>query len=146
MKLKWKKIWKKIQPIDIIGSSAISIMIIAAIAFFLFICCTNVYNRNKKIDAAIEQIKKTNEAQQKADNAQRMYKNQMFLGLLQGLCIINQEGQKGWKKYDELEAAVHFYNHLINEGYDLKDIKIESPYVQKDTNTGKLKLKPPVNK
>ena len=67
----------------------------------------------------------------------------MFLGLLKCLCIINQEE---WKKHEELEAAVHFYNHLIGEGYDLKDIKIESPYVQKDTKSGKLKLKLPMNK
>lgn len=123
-----KQDWKA-QPITFICSFAMFIMVVATI----FICCTNVYNRNKKIDAAIEQIKE-------ADNAKRMYKNQTFLGLLQCLCIINQEGQKGWKNPEELEAAVHFYNHLIDEGYDLKDIKIESPYVQKDTNTGKLTI------
>jgi hypothetical protein len=39
-----------------------------------------------------------------------------------------------------LEAAVHFYNYLIDEGYDLKDIKIESPYVQKDMKSGKLTI------
>ena len=130
-----KQDWKA-QPVAFIWSFAMVIMVVATI----FICCTNVYNRNKKIDVTIEQIKE-------ADKAQRMYKNQTFLGLLQCLCIINQEGQKGWKNQEELEAAVHFYNHLIGEGYDLKDIKIESPYVQKDTKSGMLKLNlPTVNK
>lgn len=139
MKLKWKK-WK-IQPIDITGSSAIAIMIITFICYLGFgiFCIYSTQSRNEKIDATIEQIKE-------ADNAKRMYKNQTFLGLLKCLCIINQEGQKGWKNPEELEAAVHFYNHLIDEGYDLKDIKIESPYVQKDTKSGKLKLKLPINK
>ena len=138
MKLKWKK-WK-IQPIDIIGSSAITIMIITFICYLGFgiFCIYSTQSRNEKVDATIEQIKE-------ADKVQRMYKNQTFLGLLQCLCIINQEGQKGWKNPEELEAAVHFYNHLISEGYDLKDIKIESPYVQKDTNSGKLKLNLPAN-
>lgn len=129
-----KQDWKA-SPVTFICSFAMTIMVVATI----FICCMNVYNRNEKIDAAIKQIKE-------ADNAQRMYKNQTFLGLLKCLCIINQEGQKGWKNLEELEAAVHFYNHLIGEGYDLKDIKIESPYVQKDTKSGKLKLKLPINK
>lgn len=126
---------------DIIPEIAIAIMIITFIcylgfgAFFIY----STQSRNEEVELTIEQIKE-------ADNARRMYKNQTFLGLLQCLCIINQEGQKGWKNPEELEAAVHFYNHLIGEGYDLKDIKIESPYVQEDTNTGKLKLKLPMNK
>ena len=133
--LKWS------SDLDIPVAIVIAIMIITFICYLGFgiFCIYSTQSRNEKVDATIEQIKE-------ADNAKRMYKNQTFLGLLQCLCIINQEGQKGWKNLEELEAAVHFYNHLIDEGYDLKDIKIESPYVQKDTKSGKLKLKPPMNK
>ena len=130
--LKWS------YDLDIPVAIVIAIMIITFICYLVFgiFCIYSTQSRNEKIDTTIEQIKE-------ADNAKRMYKNQMFLGLLKCLCIINQEE---WKKHEELEAAVHFYNHLIGEGYDLKDIKIESPYVQKDTKSGKLKLKLPMNK
>lgn len=134
--LKWS------SDLDIPVAIVIGIMIITFICYLGFgiFCIYSMQNRNEKVDVTIEQIKE-------ADKAQRMYKNQTFLGLLKCLCIINQEGQKGWKNQEELEAAVHFYNHLIGEGYDLKDIKIESPYVQKDTKSGKLKLNlPTVNK
>lgn len=130
--LKWS------YDLDIPVAIVIAIMIITFICYLVFgiFCIYSTQSRNEKIDTTIEQIKE-------ADSAKRMYKNQMFLGLLKCLCIINQEE---WKKHEELEAAVHFYNHLIGEGYDLKDIKIESPYVQKDTKSGKLKLKLPMNK
>lgn len=133
--LKWT------SDLDIPVATVTAIMIITFICYLMFgiFCIYSTQSRNEEVNATIEQIKKT-------DNAQRMYKNSMFLGLLQCLYIINQEGQKGWTKHDELEAAVYFYNHLIDEGYDLKDIKIESPYLQKDTNSGKLKLKPLMNK
>lgn len=44
-----KQDWKA-SPVTFICSFAMTIMVVATI----FICCMNVYNRNKKIDAAIE--------------------------------------------------------------------------------------------
>ena len=67
MKNKQKK-----QLIDIIQPY----VTFAVIAFFIFTCCRgiyNIYNRNKKIDAAIEQIKA-----REAQRTQRMYKNETF--------------------------------------------------------------------
>lgn len=63
-----KQDWKA-QPITFICSFAMVIMVVTTI----FICCMNVYNRNKKIDAAIEQIREANKAQQQRAN--RLYKN-----------------------------------------------------------------------
>lgn len=139
LKHKWKA-----QPIAFICLIAISVMVVATI----FICCINVYNRDKKIIEYIDEANKAkqdeaNKAKQEAQQkALRKKKNQLFLTLLEGLCIIHQEG---WKELDDLESAIYYYNHLIDEGYEeiifLKGIKIKSPYVQKDIKSGKLRLR-----